>query len=275
MNRAGALPNEHYAAISGFLESQAGIRLGDGKEYLVTSRLNRLLRDFKLADYGELCRALKGLSNQRLQAAVVDAMTTNETFWFRDPAHYKILTHGILKGKPVSSVRIWSAAVSTGQEAYSIAISLQDAMRDGTLSRSLRYEIIGTDISPSALEQARGARYCGVSASRGLTPDQRRKYFREDQDCIEVLPEYRRAIALREFNLMKPYDTLGRFDVIFCRNVLIYFSQERKRDIIERFARSLNPGGYLFLGSTESMSSHTDLFEMQHINGGLAFRRRD
>lgn len=275
MNGSSQLAPEHYAAISAFLESQAGIRLGAGKEYLVTSRLTRLLDEFKLDGFGPLCQSLRGLGAHRLQTAVVDAMTTNETFWFRDPAHYRTLTHGILKGTRAPRVRIWSAAVSTGQEAYSIAVSLQDAMRDGTLPRTLRYEILGTDISPTALAQARAARYCGVSAGRGLTPEQRRKYFREDGDCIEVLPAYRADINLREFNLTKPFDALGRFDVIFCRNVLIYFSQERKRDIIARFARVLNPGGYLFLGSTESMSSHGDLFEMQHVGGGLAFRRRD
>jgi len=274
VSRAASLSADNYAAISRFLESQAGIRLGNGKEYLVTSRLNRLLAEFGLSDFEQLSAGLSGIGNRRLQGAVIDAMTTNETFWFRDGAHYRALTHGILREQGLGRVRIWSAAASTGQEIYSIAVSLQDAMRDGTLPRSLRYEILGTDISPSALAQAKSARYCGVSASRGLTEDQRRKYFLSEQDCIEVRPEYRAGISLREFNLMNSFEGLGRFDVIFCRNVLIYFSQERKRDIVERFARSLNPGGYLFLGSTESMSEHADLFEMKNLHGALAFCRR-
>lgn len=266
---------EEYAAISGFLEARAGIRLGAGKEYLVASRLNRLIDEYALGGYAQLVRALDNLGDRRLQAAVVDAMTTNETFWFRDGAHYKALVDGVLAPRSPMRVRIWSAAVSTGQEAYSIAVSLREAMRLRVLPASMRYEILGTDISTRALAEARAARYCGVSASRGLSDEQRARYFVQQGDCFEVKPEYREGISLREFNLMNSFDALGRFDVIFCRNVLIYFSQERKRDIIERFARALQPGGYLFLGSTESMSDHTDLFEMRNVAGGLAYARRD
>lgn len=134
--------------------------------------------------------------------------------------------------------------------------------------------IVGTDISTVALAQAREGRYCGLSASRGLADEQRRRYFAQEGDCLSVLPQYRRGVEFREFNLLRPYDTLGRFDIVFCRNVLIYFSAERKRDILERLARVLNPGGYLFLGSTESMNGHADLFEMHNQFGGLVYRRR-
>jgi len=268
------LSNADYRTVSEFLENQAAIRLGEGKEYLVTSRLGRLVREFELKDFAALCEALRQGRDRRLMAAVVDAMTTNETFWFRDPAHYGALTQEVLGKHASTSARIWSAAASTGQEVYSIAISLRDAMRSRVLPGNFRYEILGTDISPTALSQARSARYCGVSASRGLSDEQRRRYFRAEGDCIEVLPEYRSGVTLREFNLMSSFGALGRFDVIFCRNVLIYFSQERKRDIIERFAHALNPGGTLLLGSTESMNDHGDLFEMQSINGGLVYRKR-
>lgn len=263
-----------YQAIHEFLEQQAGIKLGPGKEYLVVSRLARLLSTFDLHSYAELVGMLRGLAVNRIQTAVVDAMTTNETFWFRDKAHFRVLVDGILAGSKPGSLRIWSAAASTGQEAYTTAICLQDAMQDGRLSRALRYEIIGTDISPTALQEAQGASYCGVSASRGLSDAQRRRYFREQGGCIELLPQYRERVAFRAFNLLNPFDVLGRFDVVFCRNVLIYFSQERKRDIIRRIARVLNPGGHLFLASTESMSGHEDLFEMRSLAGGLVYRVR-
>ena len=266
-------PNE-YSVVRDFLEDQAGIRLGEGKEYLVTSRLSRLVGELKLDSFSMLCETLKKGIDQRVKTAVVDAMTTNETFWFRDPAHYAALTRDVLGRQAPERVRIWSAAASTGQEVYSIAISLQDAMRDRLLPVGFRYEILGTDISPTALAQAKAARYCGISAARGLRDEQRRKYFQADGDCLEVLPQYRSAIQLREFNLMSPFEMLGRFDVIFCRNVLIYFSPERKRDIVERFARALNPGGTLILGSTESMSDHGDLFEMQSRSGALVYRKR-
>lgn len=263
-----------YAAIHDFLEQQAGIRLGPGKEYLVVSRLGRLLQRFELADFGQLATKIAGLGGSPLQTAVIDAMTTNETFWFRDPAHYRILVDAILAESGGSRVRIWSAAASTGQEAYSTAISLQDAMQGGRISRTLNYEIVGTDISPTALQEAQVATYCGIGAGRGLNDEQRRRYFREHEGCIEVLPQYRKGISFRTFNLLKSFDLLGRFDVVFCRNVLIYFSQERKRDIVERIARALNPGGHLFLGSTESMNGHEDLFEMRQVAGGLVYRVR-
>ena len=268
------LTPRQYQSIHDFLEGQAGIRLGAGKEYLVTSRLRRLLPLFDLAGYAELVSALSRPGAGGLQTAVVDAMTTNETFWFRDSAHFRVLIEGVLAESRPARLRLWSAAASTGQEAYTTAICLQDAMQEGRVSRTLNYEILGTDISPTALAEARGASYCGVSASRGLSDEQRRRYFREHGGCIELLPQYRKGISFRSFNLLRPFDTLGRFDVVFCRNVLIYFSQERKRDIISRIARSLNPGGHLFLGSTESMSGNEDLFEMRNLAGGLVYRVR-
>jgi len=271
---AKTLKPEEYRAIHDFLEGQAGIRLGAGKEYLIVSRLSRLLPKFDLAGYGELVTRLGQFGSTALQTAVIDAMTTNETFWFRDIAHFRVLTEGILAESRPSRLRIWSAASSTGQEAYTTAISLQDAMQGGRIGRMLSYEIIGTDISPTAVREAQGASYCGVAAARGLSEDQRRRYFREQGGCIEVLPQYRKGISFRTFNLLKPFDTLGRFDIVFCRNVLIYFSQERKRDIVSRIARALNPGGHLFLGSTESMSGHEDLFEMRSLAGGLVYRKR-
>jgi chemotaxis protein methyltransferase CheR len=263
-----------YDRIHEFLEGQAGIKLGPGKEYLVISRLTRLLPSFGLNGFADLVARLGGYGSIGLQTAVVDAMTTNETFWFRDNAHFKVLIDGLLAEARPNDLRIWSAAASTGQEAYTAAICLQDAMQDGRVNRMLRYEIIGTDISPTALQEAQGATYCGVAASRGLSDEQRRRYFREQGGCIEVLPQYRQRVSFRSFNLLKSFDALGRFDVVFCRNVLIYFSQERKRDIIARIARTLKPGGHLFLGSTESMSGHEDLFEMRNIGGGLVYRVR-
>ncbi len=265
---------DQYARISRLLEERAGIRLGPGKEYLVVSRLGAVRREYDMPDFEHMLRALESGTPRALVASVIDAMTTNETFWFRDPTHYEILVRDLLPALGGDRVRIWSAAASTGQEAYSIAISIQDAVAAGRLPAGLSAEILGTDISPSALRQAESARYCGMSAVRGLSPEQRQRYFVGKDDCIELQPRYRRNIRFREFNLLDSYALLGRFDVIFCRNVLIYFSPERKRDILERFAQVLNPGGGLFLGSTESMNGHEDLFEMQRYGTGLVYRRR-
>ena len=260
-----------YTVIHDFLERQAGIRLGAGKEYLVTSRLSRILHSFRLADYGELARGLTGIAGRQPQVAVVDAMTTNETFWFRDLAHYRVLVESVLPEIGRNGLRIWSAACSTGQEPYTLAMILADAR--GTKLGG-RHEIIGTDISASALAQAKAGRYCGLSASRGLNEAQRQRYFTHDGDCLSVRAEYKTGMSFREFNLLQSFESLGRFNTVFCRNVLIYFSADRKRDILERIANALTPGGYLFLGSTESMSNHNDLFEMKSLHGGLVYRRR-
>jgi chemotaxis protein methyltransferase CheR len=133
-------------------------------------------------------------------------------------------------------------------------------------------EIMATDISPSVLEAARKGVYCGLTASRGLSPEQRERYFTMKGDCYAVRPEIKKRVAFREFNLTKGYELLGKFDVIFCRNVLIYFAHDQKRDILERMARILNPGGYLFLGSTESLSAHSDRFQMINSHGGIVYR---
>ncbi len=267
------LSSEQYEKLAGFLEKHAGIRLGGGKEYLVVSRLGCVLRQFGMDDFGVLVQKLEQGTDRALLTEIIDAMTTNETFWFRDPAHYQILTRDVLPETDHGHTRIWSAAASTGQEAYSIAISIKGAILAGQLPNSFSYEILGTDISQAALKQAEEARYCGMAAARGLTPEQRQRYFVSDGDCIEVQPVYRRNIRFRNFNLLSGFDGLGRFDVIFCRNVLIYFSQERKRNILERFSQVLNPGGCLFLGSTESMSGHDDLFRMERFGTGLVYRR--
>ncbi len=268
------LTEAQYQAIADYLEQCAGIRLGIGKEYLVVSRLRALLRRHGLAGFDALAQALQQRNDRTLMTAVVDAMTTNETFWFRDGAHYRILVEQLLPEHDGAAPRIWSAAASTGQEPYSIAFAIQEAMLSGRLPRGFGYEILGTDISPSALAQAESARYCGLAGVRGLTLEQRQRFFVDDGDCIEVRPAYRQRVRFRAFNLLDAYGPLGRFDVIFCRNVLIYFSQERKRDILERFHRVLNPRGALFLGSTESMSEHADLFDMQRHGTGLVYRRR-
>lgn len=268
------LSTASYVAIKSFLEDQAGIVLGEGKEYLVSSRLSRLLPTYNFTNCDQLLDGLKRNHPPGLRTQVVDAMTTNETFWFRDVNHYRVLIEQVLPEFNRSRIRLWSAAASTGQESYSVAITLQNAISQNRLEKNLQYEIVGTDISPSAIKQAQQGRYCGVSIGRGLSDDQRRRYFDDDGQCIEVKAQYKKGVQFKEFNLLTPYTSLGRFDVIFCRNVLIYFSQATKRDILQRLAGSLNVGGYLFVGSTESMYGNEDLFNMIKTPAGLVYQKR-
>ncbi len=270
--RLVVLPGE-YQEFKEYLREASGIALGDSKEYLVSSRLSGLMKEHGLSSLGNLLSELRMGRNPRLRTQVIDAMTTNETFWFRDPAHFKFLHQKVLPELAgAGALRIWSAACSSGQEPYTISMQLHDfLMRNpGRFPRGV--EIVATDISSRILEEARKGRYSGMAASRGLSDDQRQRYFLSHQDGLEVRPEIRRRISFREFNLTRGYEALGQFDIIFCRNVLIYFTAAVKRDILNRMARVLRPGGYLFLGSTESMTADSGLFEMVAIDGAIVYR---
>jgi chemotaxis protein methyltransferase CheR len=262
-----------YQALQQFLEQASGIVLGANKEYLVSSRLGRILKEHGLSTIGELLGKISGGRNARLRREIIDAMTTNETFWFRDRAHFEIFTKEIL-ASATGPVRVWSAACSSGQEPYNISMAVEDHLLLNRLRPVPNVEILGTDISSKILEEARAGRYCGISASRGVSMEEKRRYFDADGDCLQVKSGIRRRVSFREFNLTQGYEALGRFDVVFCRNVLIYFSSDQKQDIIRRIARALKPGGYLFLGSTESILAHNDLLEMVHSHGGIGYRLR-
>ncbi|MEN8178126.1 MAG: CheR family methyltransferase [Pseudomonadota bacterium] len=268
---------DEYQAFQNFLQQVCGILLGSGKEYLVTSRLSGLLAESGIDGLGGLLEQLKAPGNQGLKVRVIDAMTTNETFWFRDVGHFNLLKDKVLpdlEKKPGGSIRIWSAACSSGQEPYNLSMMVEDYISASRTGYKRPVEILATDISSRMLEQARTGIYCGIATDRGLTPEQSRRFFIPKQDCLEVRPEIRRRVRFRELNLASSYGGLGRFDIIFCRNVLIYFSSDLKRDIVNRMAQALNPGGYLFLGSTESINQLTDRFEMQ-LGGGICYRLKD
>jgi chemotaxis protein methyltransferase CheR len=262
-----------YQALQKFLEEASGIVLGDNKEYLVSSRLGRILREHDLATIGELLSKIAGGRNAGMRREIINAMTTNETFWFRDRTHFEIFTQEILSSAS-GPVRVWSAACSSGQEPYNISMAVEDYIGANRLRPIPNVEILGTDISSKMLEEARGGRYCGISASRGVSMEEKRRYFDADGDCLQVKAGIRRRVSFREFNLTQGFGALGRFDAVFCRNVLIYFSSAQKQDIIQRIARTLKPGGYLFLGSTESLLAHNDLLEMVHSHGGIGYRLR-
>lgn len=278
MSQGGArdrlvFPPEDYQAFKKLLQDVSGIELGEGKEYLVSSRLSGIMRQHGLTSLKELMEAIGSGRQSSLRKRVIDAMTTNETFWFRDMPHFRLLSEQVFpqapKGRPL---RIWSAACSSGQEPYSISMHIQDylARNPGRLADGV--EVVATDISASMLEEARRAVYSSMATARGLDDEQCRRFFRPHADGLEVRPEIRQRVRFQEFNLTRGFEILGRFDVIFCRNVLIYFSGPLKQDIINRMARALHPGGYLFLGSTESLSSHSSAFQMVSAHGGIVYR---
>ncbi|MFP4161205.1 MAG: CheR family methyltransferase, partial [Ectothiorhodospira sp.] len=243
--------------------------------YLVTSRLSRLMKEFSVDSVSELLRMLRRGSNAALRERVIEAMTTNETYWFRDVFPFDILKNRIypeLARRPGNpSVRIWCAACSSGQEPYSVSMATSEYLQahPGALRD---VQILGTDISAAVLKEAKEATYDALSVARGLSLERRNRFFIQKGDRWQIKPEVRARASFREFNLLDNYTALGRFDIVFCRNVLIYFSIESKKVILQRIAQALNPGGYLFLGASESMTNYSDAFEMVRCNPGVVYR---
>jgi chemotaxis protein methyltransferase CheR len=272
-NSASSINQAEYNDFQQYLQKACGIQLGAGKEYLVSSRLGALMREVQVGSLGELLNKLNSPVNAQLKTQVVDAMTTNETFWFRDIGHYILLKESILPDlnqQRGGSIRIWSAACSSGQEPYNISMIAEEY--ESKYGRGRPVQIEATDISSKMLTEARAGVYCGLTVERGLTVEQQRRFFVPKDKCLEVRPEVKRRVSFRSMNLASSFQGMGKFDVIFCRNVLIYFSNELKRDIVDRMASILNPGGYLFLGSTESINQLTNRFEMKVGHGGISYR---
>lgn len=264
-----------YDAFRQFLEDACGIVLGENKQYLVASRLNRLLKELEVNSVGELITEINKMPRSDLRERIIDAMTTNETFWFRDNHPYALLKELILpemaKKRP-SQVKIWSAACSSGQEPYSISMIVDEYLKSRPGSLSNNIQITGTDISPTMLESARAGVYDALALSRGLSAERKGRFFSQQGDAWKVNNDIQSRVRFTELNLMNNYATLGKFDVVFCRNVLIYFSSELKRDILRRIAQALVPGGYLFLGSTETIASYSDEFDTVRHQGGIVYQ---
>ncbi|MDO2947329.1 CheR family methyltransferase [Aeromonas simiae] len=269
------LSDDIYKQFSAFLESQCGIVLGDNKQYLVKSRLSPLLGQNSANNLDELITRAMSIRERDLKMMVVDAMTTNETLWFRDTYPFQLLTDKLFPelGKGGKTVKIWSAASSSGQEPYSIAMTAleQQMKKPGTLPGGV--QIVGTDISTSMLNQCKEGVYDSLALARGLSPERKKMFFEPCGDNkMRVVERVRKLTTFRPLNLLESYSLLGKFDIIFCRNVLIYFSPEVKSKILNQFAASLNPGGYLMLGASESLAGLTDRFDMIRCNPGIVYK---
>lgn len=271
------LQESEYKLFRDFLEQQCGIVLGDNKQYLVKSRLAPLMQRFGIATLSALLTKTMNPFERQLRAAVVDAMTTNETLWFRDTYPYELLKNQLLPEleKSCRSVKIWSAASSSGQEPYSISMTLLEYQQSRFMSFPGGVSILGTDISNTMLEHCQRGEYDGLALARGLSPERRARFFEEcGKGMMRVKDNVRKNVSFRHLNLLDSYTLLGKFDIIFCRNVLIYFSPEVKAKIIRQFAQSLNSRGYLILGASESLSSLNDDFEMLRCNPGIIYRKK-
>lgn len=268
---------QEYDAFRRFLQEASGILLGDNKQYLVRSRLQRVLNDNHLDSVTALLEKLRRPGSSPLKEAVIDAMTTNETLWFRDHHPFRILQEKLLpefaSRHPGQPLTIWSAACSTGQEPYSVAIVVEE-FRRAHPGKLQNVRIVATDISRHVLEVARRGEYEMLAIGRGLSPERQRQFFtRCESGSWKIRPQLRNMVEFRELNLLDRFMP-GRFDIIFCRNVLIYFSVELKQDILTRMHAALNPGGYLILGASESLSGLQDLYEMVQCHPGIIYRKK-
>src|SRR5262249_15697122 len=222
-----------------------------------------LARKAGLSGIGELVHKLQGLGSSTLATSVIEAMTTNETFFFRDKVpfdHFRdTIMPEVLKARAGRrSVRIWCAAGSTGQEPYSLAMTLKEM---GAALTGWRVEIIAADLSQEGLEKAKAGVYSQFEVQRGLPIQMLMKHFKQTGETWQVNPDLRAMIQHRQLNLLQDFSHLGTFDVIFCRNVLIYFDQETKAAIFARMARMIEPDGALALGAAESVVGITDVFK--------------
>jgi chemotaxis protein methyltransferase CheR len=251
-----------YEYLRKLLKDQSGLDLSADKQYLIESRLLPLSRKCGLSGISELVQNMKG-GSASITAQVVEAMTTNETFFFRDKVpfdHFRnSIMHEILQARASrKSVRIWCAAGSTGQEPYSLAMCLKEM---GSALAGWRVELIATDLSQEVIEKSRAGLYSQFEVQRGLPIQMLVKYFKQVGELWQINPEIRAMIQHRQLNLLHDFSQLGVFDVIFCRNVLIYFDQDTKINIFNRLAKVTEPDGFLALGAAETVVGLTDAFK--------------
>jgi chemotaxis protein methyltransferase CheR len=253
---------EEFKNFSKYILDISGIALEVGKEYLLETRLNPLLNRLECTSYAQLLQKAKSDFKKEIENEIIDAISTNETYFFRDKSPFELLQHKIFPdlidkrsknkfSKP--TIRLWSAANSTGQEIYSIAMTLIEM---GVTPDKYNIKLYGTDISDAAIAQASYGLYNKFEVARGL--DQRRliTYFEKqaDERIVRMMAQF------EKMNLMRPFVGLGKFDIVLCRNVMIYFASEDRRRIYQNIAKVLEPDGYLMIGSTESLVNDTDLF---------------
>ena len=249
-----------FEFLRSFLKQRSGLALTAEKRYLVESRLTPVCRRFGLASLGDLIGALKLGQNGAIERAVVEAMTTNETFFFRDRIPFDLFRDTLLPEVLVRNagrrrLRIWCAASSTGQEPYSLAMLLQEA---APRLAGWQVEIVATDLSTEVIEKAKLGLYSHFEVQRGLPVQWLIKYFTQVGEQWQIAQSLRTMVDYRQLNLLHSFASLGQFDVIYCRNVLIYFDAPTKSDVLARLAAQLAPEGALLLGAAETVIGLTD-----------------
>ncbi len=266
---------QDYEFLVDLLKRESGLSLNAEKEYLMTSRLNPVAASLGLTDLEGLIRRLRFQADPDLVRTVTEAMNTHESYFFRDVKPFDTLREDVLPTlmearRKTSRLRIWCAACSTAQEPYSIAMLIA---ADFPELKNWRPEILGTDISKKILDRAGAGLYSHLEVQRGLPVTMLVRFFRQCGRDWQIDPKIREMVDFKQVNLLEPYTNLGQFDVIFCRNVLIYFDGTTKTDVLNRMARALAPDGYLFLGGAETVLGLSSEFE-RNDSRGLYYKKR-
>ncbi|WP_417686957.1 CheR family methyltransferase [Roseibium sp.] len=259
-----------------FLKDRSGLVLSNDKQYLVESRLLPIAKIAKYETLSTLIGHLQRGGNAKLENDVVEAMTTNESFFFRDKTPFDHFNDTMLPAllearSRTKTLKIWCAAASSGQEPYSLGICIKEA---ASKLAGWRTRIIGTDLSMEVLEKAKAGLYSQFEVQRGLPIQMLLKYFDQKGDMWQINPDLRAMIEWRKLNLLDNFSHLGEFDVLFCRNVLIYFDQPTKTEILDRLAKMVPEDGYLVLGAAETVVGLTDAFKPVAGKRGLFQRKQ-
>jgi chemotaxis protein methyltransferase CheR len=261
---AAAMPSgvgAGFSELTRLLEESSGIALGDEKAYLAIARLEPLLKELKVSTLGALARLARAAPEPRLISRIVDALATHETSFFRDPDLFALIRSRLLPNLPSKRPRFWCAACSTGQEPYSLAMTILDAVDESKVLPQPEM-IMATDLSdPVVLEAITGV-YDMFAVSRGLTAEQRTRFFEsKGANRWQVKTAVRELVRFKQANLLNDLTALGDFDLVLIRNVLMYFADATKTAVLQRLARRLRPGGYLILGGSELLAAPPEGFE--------------
>ncbi len=253
---------EQFEFMRGFLKERSGLVLGDDKAYLLESRLTPVARKQGLKDLDELLSKVMLGTDAALATAVTEAMTTNESFFFRDQKPFDlfrdtVIPHLAEHRANEKRFRVWSAAASSGQEPYSIGMLLQEA---AARFPGWTHEIVGTDLSSEIIAKAKKGMYSQFEVQRGMPIQLLVKYFDKTGDQWQIKPNLQAMVQYKVYNLLHDLSSLGKFDVVFCRNVLIYFDQPTKKVVLENIAKLMPADGFLFLGGAETVLGITDQF---------------
>ncbi len=281
---ASSLSSNEFLLFKEYIRNKCGIEIPPEKSYLIETRLSKLLSDSGADSFGELYRIICSKDTGVYTEKIIDAVTTNETLWFRDKTPWLVLEHiylpkyiELLRKGFKKTIRIWSSAASTGQEAYSTAMCIDSYLKKNYITDiSLsQFEIIATDISHNALELAKKGRYDAITIMRGLDESIKNKYFKQDGSVWEIDQRIKDCVKFFKFNLQNSFGLFSGFDIIFCRYVLIYFAEALTLEVLEKMWRALDKDGVMYLGAYEFYSYADKFFTSNSFENGTYYTKKE